>query len=265
MMFRWTTLAALAVAASAAAEEPLRLQTLTVGSKTYTNVTVLGANATDMYFTHANGIGNARLKYLDAELQHHFHYDPKAAAEAEQQQATDDLRYHDSLASNLVAQAEQAALAAKRAAMTSTNSLADPISDRSLLGRPGPALKVGKWLGEKPAIEDRFVLVTFWAPWSIPCRQLIPELNVLQKKFTGKLVVVGVTSEPEQEVLAMTEPKLEFASALDSPTNLLASASVTSIPSVLLLDTKGIVRYLGHPAALTEKKLQALLQKPPEK
>ena len=40
---------------------PVKLDSLTVGSETYSNVTFLGANATDVYFTHSLGIANVNL------------------------------------------------------------------------------------------------------------------------------------------------------------------------------------------------------------
>ena len=43
-----------------------------------------------------------------------------------------------------------------------------------------------------------------------------------------------------------------------------AAAGITAIPSVLLCDPKNVVLYAGHPAALTEKKLQAILARPAE-
>jgi cytochrome c biogenesis protein CcmG, thiol:disulfide interchange protein DsbE len=73
--------------------------------------------------------------------------------------------------------------------------------------------------------------------------------------------VVGVTSESEAEIADMTEPKLEFASVLDSKAQLEATVGVTSIPYVMLVDPKGIVRYQGHPSAITEKKVESLLAK----
>jgi hypothetical protein len=36
------------------------------------------------------------------------------------------------------------------------------------------------------------------------------------------------------------------------------------VPCALRLDPKGIVRYLGHPAALSQRRLQSLLAKPAE-
>src|SRR5437667_7424813 len=62
---------------------PLKLASLKAGSKTYNNVTVLGANVTDLYFMHDHGITNIKLKSLDPKLQRKFNYDPVAAAEAE--------------------------------------------------------------------------------------------------------------------------------------------------------------------------------------
>ena len=243
------------------AAAPLKLDYLKVGTRTYSNVTVIGANATDLYFTHAHGISNIKLKYLDPSLQRRFNYDPALAAELEKQQEKDDTLYYQSLASNLVARAQKAATAAKKAAATSDFSLADPISEKSLLGKPAPPIEVEKWLGEKPALEGKFVLVCFWAPWSIPCRKCIPAMNALQKKFPEQLVVVGLTSEAQEDVETLDDPKLEFPSAIDSKARLSEAAGVNSIPFALLLDEKHIVRYVGHPGALDDKKLQALLVK----
>ena len=73
--------------------EQLKLDSLQAGGRTYSNVTILGFNSTDAYFTHAGGIANVKLRYLDTKLQKRFNYDPAAAAEAENQQAAADARY----------------------------------------------------------------------------------------------------------------------------------------------------------------------------
>ena len=241
---------------------PLKLEVLKVGPRTYTNVTIMGANATDLYFSHSQGITNVKLKYLDESLRQKFKYDAQAAAEAERQQFQEDAAYQRELATQLVAQVVKAAREARKAARTSDNSLEDPISDRSLLGKPGPAIEVEKWLGSKPALKGKAVLVVFWAPWSIPCQKAIPGLNALQKAFEDKLTVVGVTSDSQEEVEKMAGPKLEFASGIDTKGKLSAAAAATSVPFVLFLDSKGIVRYQGHPSAVDPKNLENLLPKP---
>jgi hypothetical protein len=52
------------------------------GAEVYSNVTVTSVSVTDIYFTHANGIGNAKIKDLDPVLQQHFHFDPAKAKAA---------------------------------------------------------------------------------------------------------------------------------------------------------------------------------------
>jgi protein disulfide-isomerase len=79
----------------ARADETLPL--LKVGDKVYKQVLVTKVTATDVYFTSSDGMGNAKLKNLEPELQRHFHYDPDKAAALEQQQKIDTGRYHEAV------------------------------------------------------------------------------------------------------------------------------------------------------------------------
>ena len=242
----------------------VKLDSLVARGRTYTNVTVLTYNTTHVFFTYQDGSASVKLRDLAPALQELFNYAPAAAAEAEKQQAADEARYQQSIASKMEAKAQKAALAARKAAATSADSLADPVSGNSLLGKPAPAFVEGKWLGEKPTLKGKVVLVVFWAPWSIPCRKYLPTLAGLQKKFADKLAVVGVTTETEEEVAEMTESKPAFATLLDADAKFSVSAGVTSVPCVMLVDPKGIVRYQGHPAAITEKQVEGILPKAAE-
>jgi len=239
---------------------PSKLDYLKVGSQTYSNVTVLRVTETDLYFTHDKGVANAKLKYLEPDLQKAFDYDPQAAAQAERQQTQGDSLYQGALASNATTKSENPA----HPPASSEDSLVDPVSDKSLLGKPGPVLQGTKWIGEKPDLKAKYVLLYFWAPWSVPCRKTIPDLNALQKKFAEKLVVVGLASETQTEIEAMADPRIEFPSGIDVAAKLRTTVGATSVPYAVLLDPKGLVRYQGHPAALSERKLQAILAKTTE-
>lgn len=266
MTFRFLLCGFFAVFASCLSAEPLKLESLKIGSRTYRNVTVIGANDTDLYFTHEGGIANVRLRLLGKELQEKFHYDPEAAQEIEQRQLQEDTRYRETLAEEMTARAQQtikaAQRAAQKAAITSEDNLADPISDKSFLGKPAPALEVEQWLTEKPALEGKCILIAFWEPWSIPSRKTIPALNALQRKFVEKLTVIGVTTDEAKQVEEMIEPKIEFASAIDTKGRLVNAFGVTSVPYIVLTDSKSIVRYQGHPGAIDEKKWEQWLGKP---
>ena len=89
-------------------------------------------------------------------------------------------------------------------------------------------------------------------------------MNGWQKKYKGKLQIIAVASDPEADVTSLTQPKIEFASAIDAKGRLAAAVGSTTVPYVLLTDPKGMVIYYGHPAALNEAMLQATLAKPVE-
>src|SRR5438128_1873454 len=106
MKLRLFHVISLLLCASSLWAAPLKLDLLRVGSKTYSNVTVIGANATDLYFMHSHGISNVKLKYLAPDLQKRFDYDPEEARTAEKQQVEEDTNYQNNLLSNVVARAQ---------------------------------------------------------------------------------------------------------------------------------------------------------------
>jgi len=71
--------------------------TLTVKGESFTNVTITEVSKTDIYFIHARGMDNAKLKDLDPALQKHFGYNSKVAAKEEQAHVAANKIYHDQL------------------------------------------------------------------------------------------------------------------------------------------------------------------------
>jgi cytochrome c biogenesis protein CcmG, thiol:disulfide interchange protein DsbE len=258
-MSRWLILVCLCLlGVSLQAAQPIKFDYLIVGSQTFSNVTVVSRNATDVYFTHDKGMSNVKIKYLDPEAQKRLEYDPKAAAAAEKELVAGDAKFKNSLATK-IGSPQKAAIPAKP--VSSEDSLADPVSENSPLGKAAPDISVDKWLGEKPDLKDKFILLSFWASWSIPSKKVIPQLNAIHKNFGQKLAVIAVASEPLQDVESMTDPKIDFASAIDLKGKSRFAFNISTIPSVVLIDPKGVVLYQGHPAALNEKQLQSILAK----
>ena len=79
-------LAVLLFARGALQADDEKLATLKAGSEVFSNVTITAVSATDIYFTHSRGLGNAKLKTLEPGLQKKFHFDPVKAVEKEQLQ-----------------------------------------------------------------------------------------------------------------------------------------------------------------------------------
>lgn len=240
-----------------------KLPSLKVGSQVYSNVTVWRVTATDIYFVHAKGMGNAKLKNLEPEVQRRFGFDPARANNAEKELLEANARYRAEAVAREVAGANQAT--ANEPLQEQTDEDDDIVVPRlhakSFRGQPAPALVVEKWLTEQPDMQGKFVLIDFWATWCRPCRESIPHLNALHAKFKDRLVVVGLSDEPEAEVRSMTAPRIEYFVAIDTQARTKRAVEVKGIPHVLLIDPNGIVRFEGHPGYLNEKGLARLLAK----
>jgi len=223
------------------------LPVLKANGETYSNVT-----ATDIFFTHASGVGNVKLKNLSPEWQKHFHYDDAKGAQAEKLQATNNAEYH------------QYVLSIKPpppAAPEEEDFVAPQLFARSIRGQGPPPLLVEQWLTPRPDNTGKFVLIDFWATWCGPCRRSIPELNALFEKYHDRLVVIGLSDEPEAAVRKMTDPRIEYAVAIDTQARMLKTLEVTGIPHCILVDPHGIVRYEGMPTYLDDRKLEFFLDK----
>src|SRR4051812_18622268 len=71
--------------------------TLQVGSEIFTNVTVTSVSATEIFFTHSLGIGNAKLKNMDPVLQKKFHFNSAKANAQQVEQAEANTLYNRSI------------------------------------------------------------------------------------------------------------------------------------------------------------------------
>ncbi len=136
---------------------------------------------------------------------------------------------------------------------------------KSVIDHKAPELVVEKWLTKEPDTKGKFVLIDFWATWCGPCRKAIPELNAFQKKFADKLVVIGISDEPEDAVNKLKEPKMEYTSAIDTQARMKKTLEVSGIPHCILIDPEGIVRWEGFPFLggheLTDKVMEGILAK----
>jgi len=149
------------------------------------------------------------------------------------------------------------------AALAGTGAAAPAVSapDFTLRTADGKNLRLNEQRG-------RVVLVNFWATWCAPCRQEMPLLNQLYQKYQGSgftLLGVNVDEDSRNAINVANKLRLSFPVLLDADKAVSKRYDLSSMPSTLLIDRDGKVRYVhrGYQAgfeALYEQQIRELLK-----
>jgi len=129
------------------------------------------------------------------------------------------------------------------------------------LGDPAPPLKIAQWIKGEPvdlaAGKGKNVYVLeFWATWCHPCRESIPHLTELQRKYKDQgLVVIGITDENNPKAVApfvaKMGDKMDYTVAYDDnhQTNnaYIHAFGLRGIPHAFVIDREGRIAWSGHP------------------
>jgi thiol-disulfide isomerase/thioredoxin len=120
------------------------------------------------------------------------------------------------------------------------------------------------------AVRGRVVLLDFWATWCAPCRIVAPKLGILQSRYGAQgLSVLGVSTEDAQDVaLYAQRTAMRYAVAVDRHAETTRSYGVMSLPTVVVIDRRGVVRdvaigYDSTEDARLEGLVRTLLAEPP--
>jgi len=97
--------------------------------------------------------------------------------------------------------------------------------------------------------SGKVVLVDFWATWCPPCKEMIPVLSKLHKKFASKgLVILGVSLDRDGLAALGTfvhENMIPYKVVLGDNRISNAFGGVSSIPTLYMVDREGrLVRKL---------------------
>jgi thiol-disulfide isomerase/thioredoxin len=150
------------------------------------------------------------------------------------------------------------------------------------LGKPAPRIHVDEWVGEPiggddvlAALAGRVVVLDFWQPWCEPCRKAMPKLVALQAESPEELLVLGlctvqnygydVSERKAVRPIAKEDYRAHVADfradmginyplAIARRTVNSDAYRVSGIPTLVVIDRQGIVRYMscgaGEPGLL---------------
>jgi thiol-disulfide isomerase/thioredoxin len=112
-----------------------------------------------------------------------------------------------------------------------------------LIGLQGVQGKVPDNLGQ---LKGKVVVLDFWAGWCGVCKLITPVLNRWQDKLGPQgVVVLGVSSDtPQVATKAMNEFGIKYAVGVDKDETVFPAYGVSALPTMFVLDKKGVVRSI---------------------
>jgi thiol-disulfide isomerase/thioredoxin len=133
------------------------------------------------------------------------------------------------------------ALVAVFASAALASSSAGPAPAFKLTGRGGKAIDLAQFKGQ-------VVMINFWATWCGPCRQEMPLLEDIYKKYKPMgFTMLGVNVEPDAagaEAWLGKQKPVSFPIAFDTDSKVSKLYKVAGMPSTVFVDRKGNVRVM---------------------
>jgi peroxiredoxin len=112
--------------------------------------------------------------------------------------------------------------------------------DFTLPSLDGPNLRLQEQRG-------RVVMINFWATWCGPCRVEMPHLSRLYEKYRGSgftVLAVNIDEDPHKAASLAKQLSMRFPVLLDSDKKVSRLYDLGTMPSTILVDRDGRVRYV---------------------
>ncbi len=149
-----------------------------------------------------------------------------------------------------------------------------PMARAVEVGDMAPEIKADYWINMPGSakslnpehMKGRLVLLEFWATWCGPCRDSIPHLIELKKKYEPKgMLLVALSDEPKSKVGPFVEKyKMPYVVGGGAKATL-QKYGINSFPTAILIGPDGKVVWTGHPAVIDSEIESALKANPPKK
>jgi thiol-disulfide isomerase/thioredoxin len=96
------------------------------------------------------------------------------------------------------------------------------------------------------ALHGKVVLMDFWGTWCPPCRESVPILRDLNKKYAGKAFqLVGISSDNDEDVWKtfIAAQHMDWSEYIDLSDEVQKAFKIESFPTYIVLDKDGVIRF----------------------
>jgi thiol-disulfide isomerase/thioredoxin len=96
------------------------------------------------------------------------------------------------------------------------------------------------------SLRGKVILMDFWGAWCPPCRESVPILRDLNKKYSGKAFqLIGVSSDDDEDVWKtfMQAQHMDWPDYLDASEEVQRAFKIESFPTFIVLDKDGVIRF----------------------
>lgn len=124
--------------------------------------------------------------------------------------------------------------------VTWASEVSGPAHDFTLKALDGSNVKLSELRGE-------VVMINFWASWCGPCRQEMPLLDALYQKYKDygfTLLGINVDENREAAEKLLGQVPVSFPVLFDPTSSVTELYDVDAMPSTILVDRDGNMRYL---------------------
>ena len=115
-----------------------------------------------------------------------------------------------------------------------------PVTDFSLKLVDGRTVTLG-------ALKGSVIFLNFWATWCPPCREEMPSMEILYRRFRDKgleLIAVDIMEGDKAVSAFLSDNNLSFPAALDSNGRVSNRYGIQAIPATFIIDRDGkIILY----------------------